>query len=92
MKIEKAIQWFKGRKESITLGDTCAQAESLALEALQEKQEREKECDTCRYGIKKINVETNKPPQVEGTISVMMPFPKFCPECGRDLRGEPHES
>jgi len=40
MKIEKAIQWFKSRKESITLGDTCTQAESLALEALQKEQER----------------------------------------------------
>lgn len=39
--VEKAIDWFLRRKQNITICDKCSEMEEIALEALQEKAERE---------------------------------------------------
>lgn len=70
---------FKDKSNFIELpckvGDTV---DRLALEALQEKAEREKGCEHCKTGEYR---------DLKGSCYSVDVFP-FCPKCGRKLVGE----
>jgi hypothetical protein len=74
MTTEEAMGWFERRAESFTLEDRCAEAERVALAALQEQQKRQSGCVWC----KENGMVTHNGQHYE----------LFCSYCGRRLEVE----
>lgn len=85
---EKSIRAMENLNMVLSITDSERHAANLAIQALQEKAEREKGCDECNYGCgdcansgcekcyKDCSWETRKHHK---------PKHRFCPHCGRKL-------
>ena len=77
---EKAIEYFEELLKKLGNGDSDNKICAVALEALQEKRERERGCEYCD--------DPDCPPlDWRCGLDHILPDYKLCPMCGRKLEG-----